>query len=89
MGGPDSGIWRSTDGGDTWEDLTRNPGLPQTGDLGRIGAYVRAMADLGADQLRNLSDEQIGAIAVSLWRTQNRDSFLGRRVRRAFWRGTK
>jgi photosystem II stability/assembly factor-like uncharacterized protein len=36
-GGPDSGMWRSTDGGDTWEDITRNPGLPQTGDLGRIG----------------------------------------------------
>jgi photosystem II stability/assembly factor-like uncharacterized protein len=36
-GGPDSGIWKSTDGGDTWEDITRNPGLPQGGDLGRIG----------------------------------------------------
>ncbi|MDH3815094.1 MAG: glycosyl hydrolase [Acidobacteriota bacterium] len=36
-GGPDSGIWRSNDGGDTWEDITRNPGLPQTGDLGRVG----------------------------------------------------
>jgi len=35
-GGPDSGIWRSLDGGDTWTELTRNPGLP-TGLLGRIG----------------------------------------------------
>src|SRR5262249_39532529 len=35
-GGPDSGIWRSTDGGDTWTDLTRNRGLPR-GILGRIG----------------------------------------------------
>lgn len=35
-GGPDSGIWKSTDGGDTWQDITRNPGLPD-GTLGRIG----------------------------------------------------
>ena len=35
-GGPDSGIFRSFDGGDTWEELTRKPGLPQ-GTLGRIG----------------------------------------------------
>src|SRR5690606_37630951 len=35
-GGPGSGIFRSTDGGDTWEEISRNPGLP-TGLLGRIG----------------------------------------------------
>ncbi|HEX3723164.1 MAG TPA: glycosyl hydrolase [Nitrolancea sp.] len=35
-GGPESGIWRSLDGGDTWEDITRNSGLP-TGVLGKIG----------------------------------------------------
>ena len=35
-GGEDSGIWRSLDGGDTWEDITRNAGLPQ-GILGKIG----------------------------------------------------
>jgi photosystem II stability/assembly factor-like uncharacterized protein len=35
-GGKDSGIWRSLDGGDSWTDLTRKPGLP-TGLLGRIG----------------------------------------------------
>ena len=29
-GGPDSGIWRSTDGGDTWEEITRRPGLPSS-----------------------------------------------------------
>lgn len=35
-GGPDSGLWRSTDGGETWSDITGNPGLP-TGLLGKIG----------------------------------------------------
>ncbi len=35
-GGPGSGLWRSTDGGTTWEELSRKPGLPK-GTLGRIG----------------------------------------------------
>ena len=38
-GGPGSGLWKSTDGGDTWSELTRNPGLPQ-GTLGVIGVTV-------------------------------------------------
>jgi len=35
-GGPNSGIVKSTDGGDTWTELTRNKGLPD-GDWGRVG----------------------------------------------------
>ena len=38
-GGPDSGLWKSTDGGDTWTEISRNPGLPR-GVLGRIGVAV-------------------------------------------------
>jgi len=38
-GGPDSGLWKSTDGGDTWKELTRNPGMPK-GVLGRIGIAI-------------------------------------------------
>ncbi|HEU4371808.1 MAG TPA: glycosyl hydrolase [Methylomirabilota bacterium] len=38
-GGPDSSLWKSTDGGDTWTDISRNPGLPR-GVLGRIGVVV-------------------------------------------------
>lgn len=59
---------------------------PFAGDLGRIGAYVRAAVEMGADQLRNLDDEQIGAIAVALWRMQNRNDIIGRQVRKRFWR---
>ena len=35
-GGPGSGLYRSTDGGDTWADISDNPGLP-TGTKGKIG----------------------------------------------------
>ncbi len=35
-GGEDSGIWRSTDGGDTWRNISSNKGLPP-GILGKIG----------------------------------------------------
>ncbi|MCL4543779.1 MAG: glycosyl hydrolase [Chloroflexi bacterium] len=38
-GGPGSGIFRSTNGGDTWTELTRKQGLP-VGVLGKIGIIV-------------------------------------------------
>ena len=38
-GGPGSGLYKSTDGGDTWTEITRNPGLP-SGVVGRIGVSV-------------------------------------------------
>jgi photosystem II stability/assembly factor-like uncharacterized protein len=38
-GGPDSGLFRSTDGGDTWTEITRNRGLP-AGMVGKIGVAV-------------------------------------------------
>jgi len=38
-GGPGGGIFKSTDGGDTWNELTRNPGLPK-GMVGKIGITV-------------------------------------------------
>ncbi len=38
-GGPGSGLFKSTDGGETWTEITRNPGLPR-GTLGRIGVTV-------------------------------------------------
>ena len=38
-GGPGSGLFRSTDGGETWIEISRNPGLP-TGPLGKLGVAV-------------------------------------------------
>jgi photosystem II stability/assembly factor-like uncharacterized protein len=45
-GGADSGLFRSTDGGETWTELTRNPGMPR-GIVGKIGVAVS-----GADSNR-------------------------------------
>jgi photosystem II stability/assembly factor-like uncharacterized protein len=39
-GGPDSGLYKTTDGGDTWKEISRNPGGPKGGALGRIGVAV-------------------------------------------------
>ena len=38
-GGKGSGLFQSTDGGDTWTEITRNEGLPK-GVLGRIGVTI-------------------------------------------------
>jgi photosystem II stability/assembly factor-like uncharacterized protein len=38
-GGPGSGLWKSTDGGSTWTELTRRPGLPTT-TWGKVGVSV-------------------------------------------------
>ncbi len=46
-GGPDSGLFRSMDGGESWDEITRNPGLPQEGMVGKIGVSVS-----GADSNR-------------------------------------
>ena len=42
-GGPGSGIWKSTDGGATWEEL--KSGLPKS-DMGRIGLALSANPDI-------------------------------------------
>ncbi len=45
-GGPGSGLFKSTDGGEHWTEITRNAGLPR-GVLGKIGVAVS-----GADATR-------------------------------------
>jgi photosystem II stability/assembly factor-like uncharacterized protein len=82
-GGPGSGLFKSTDGGDNWTELTRNAGLPQ-GVIGRIGVAVS-----GADSNRvyALVENENGGIFVSddagaTWKLSSDD----RRVRqRAFY----
>lgn len=38
-GGPECKLWKSENGGDTWTDLSMNPGMP-AGPLGKIGITV-------------------------------------------------
>jgi photosystem II stability/assembly factor-like uncharacterized protein len=38
-GGPGSGLFRSTDGGDSWTEITKNPGLP-AGLWGKVGVTI-------------------------------------------------
>jgi photosystem II stability/assembly factor-like uncharacterized protein len=38
-GGPECKLWKSENGGDTWVDLTMNPGMP-AGPIGKIGITV-------------------------------------------------
>ncbi|MGH8225728.1 MAG: WD40/YVTN/BNR-like repeat-containing protein, partial [Gammaproteobacteria bacterium] len=40
-GGPGSGLYKSTDGGAHWTNLSRNPGMP-TGTIGKIGIALSA-----------------------------------------------
>ncbi len=39
-GGPGSGLFKSADGGDNWTEISRAPGLPRDGLLGKIGVSV-------------------------------------------------
>jgi photosystem II stability/assembly factor-like uncharacterized protein len=41
-GGPDSGLWKSTDGGETWSDLTATLGLEPASPIGKMGVAVSA-----------------------------------------------
>ena len=82
-GGPGSGLFKSTDGGETWKEITRNPGLPQ-GLVGKIGIGIS-----GADSNRvyALIENEHGGLyssddAGATWKLVNE----GRNVRqRAFY----
>ena len=38
-GGGRSGLWKTTDGGDSWKEISFNPGIPKT-PLGKIGVSI-------------------------------------------------
>ncbi len=60
-GGPGSGLYKSTDGGDTWTEVTRNPGMPQ-GMVGRIGV---ALTSADSNRVYALVENDNGGLFVS------------------------
>ena len=57
-GGEGCGIFKSTDGGDTWTEITRKPGLPQ-GVIGKIGL---AVSGARADRIWAIIEAEDGAV---------------------------
>jgi photosystem II stability/assembly factor-like uncharacterized protein len=60
-GGPGSGLFKSVDGGDTWTELTRNPGLPE-GLWGKVGVSVSG-AD--SDRVYAIVEAEDGGVFAS------------------------
>jgi photosystem II stability/assembly factor-like uncharacterized protein len=80
-GGPGSGLFKTTDGGKTWIDLTKNPGLP-AGIWGKLGVSVS-----GADSSRvyAIIEAAEGGVFVSddsgaTWKRINEDRRLRQRA---------
>lgn len=61
-GGPGSGMFKSTDGGETWTEMTRNPGMPQSGLVGRIGL---AVSPANSDRVYALFENDDGGLFSS------------------------
>ena len=57
-GGQGSGLWKSTDGGDTWEDITKSKGLPE-GMVGIIGVTI---SPLNSDRVWALIESKKGGL---------------------------
>ena len=80
-GGEDCGLYKSIDGGDTWEDLSKKPGMPK-GPLGKIGVTVspvkhdRVWAVIEADSGGVYRSDDAG----KTWKYINRDRKLRQRA---------
>ena len=80
-GGPSSGLFKSTDGGDHWTEITRNPGMPK-GIIGKITVAVspadskRVYALVEADEGGLLQSNDAGAT----WTLVNADRTIRQRA---------
>jgi photosystem II stability/assembly factor-like uncharacterized protein len=80
-GGPGSGLWKSADGGDTWKEITRKPGLPK-GTVGIIGV---AVSPVDPDRVWAIVEADDGGVFRSdnggdTWQRLNQDTNLRQRA---------
>ena len=85
-GGAGSGIFKSTDGGENWTEITRNPGLPQ-GVIGKIGV---AVSPANSNKVWAMVEADSGGVFRSTdggatWTRTNSD----RRLRQRAWYYTR
>ena len=81
-GGEGSGLFKSTDGGATWTELTKHPGLPSSGPIGKITIAVPGGA---GDRVYAMVEAKDGGLFRSddggaTWAAVNRDRRLWQRA---------
>lgn len=85
-GGPGSGVFKSTDGGDSWTEITRNPGMPK----GLIGIVGITVSPANPDRLWAIIEAEDGGVfrsdnAGKTWMKVNEE----RRLRQRAWYYTR
>ncbi|MDX5436923.1 MAG: glycosyl hydrolase, partial [Pontibacter sp.] len=76
-----SGIWKSTDGGETWKEISKNQGLPK-GTLGIIGV---AVSPVNSERVYAMVEAEDGGLFRSddsglTWKKMNDDRSLRQRA---------
>jgi len=83
--GPGTGIYKSTDGGKSWQKInTSNSGFPTGSELGRIGLAIYpqnpkilyAIVDNQARRLENIKETDKNKLTKNQLRTLSKDQFL-------------
>ncbi|MGK7370661.1 MAG: WD40/YVTN/BNR-like repeat-containing protein, partial [Candidatus Halalkalibacterium sp. M3_1C_030] len=80
-GGAGSGLYKSTDGGETWENISKRPGMPK-GILGKIGV---AISPVNPDRVWAIIENDNGGVFRSddsgkTWKRINSDRSLRQRA---------
>ncbi|MBX7126570.1 MAG: glycosyl hydrolase [Cyclobacteriaceae bacterium] len=80
-GGEGSALWKSTDGGDTWKDISRNEGLPK----GIWGVSGVSVSPVNSNRVYAIIENENGGVfrsddAGATWRRTNEDRNLRQRA---------